>query len=1842
LLVSFILPDHQCTESKEIVNNDVSNPNMCFSVLRAYTGSVASNAIYIAHERPTLIGIDLIAPGVEVPNIHTPGSRGRIPTDGTGKVRIRGRNLGNGTKSDKIIFVEKYLNCEWIVAFSEVTCAIPKGQGSGLAIVVSVGHSSNEGNVLRLSYSPPSVERIRPDHGGTVGGTMLYVFGQNFGINDVAVSIGGVPCLVLSHPNSTYLVVKTPPGQGGGLDVKVRVSTVAVSPPNALFSYDLPTVSAVHPAVGPTSGHGPYEYGDGTLSVFSTSGDDITFRGSGGANFQITIDKGAWIRCKTDEGHYAQFTVKEKPSNDDFLVVTDRRTFPPGVKLSDGELSGAYEISNRLRLTIIGSNFGTDQGAVHFSFASLSSPGNIFAVDVIHAYSSPAHDNITVLLPPGFGERIGVVASVGGQANAPSGTAVFAYASPHIDSIVPYCGVDQNKHAVQCMGAGGFETDGCTVEKVCAGVVSTVRQPCPANASSYARMLWEDFDEYEQRVRRLTPADRARPENQRYCGKDRLIPRWQQMVIRGSNFGARELMGRLSITVSRPECDCTACMNAASMVCLSAEDGVCPEGTKDCRTASLVSKPMVIVQCNVEADAEVGCTDLVHHHNEIWVRSPRGFGRNLSLVVHVDFRPSNPQLFHYEPPTIESIAPAGDTTRSMFHASSTVIGGSTGYPLVFAGRNFGDPTSALGSGNASIIISIRMGTSVYSTVGMKACTDAVWKASLAPEISASIPRKYLGLPYLVCTPAKDVAGFRNISVSLFGQTDDCQTNAMLCADPVAWPGDRRARQWAARPFDMGRAVDGSGLSPRGPVFTCGRNDSAAQSYGGLQELCVPINRSLSDMECGDRMCTLPVAREGHYRLQLDIQLSDEPAGCNRDKAGECPFRNAADAKRALGYHYKPWDRNSASLTQYSWQTFPELPCTVNEECSTKVGAECVTRDTPGVDEATARFEATSDPSRPGLCGLPSFIPRCPKERYVKLIQASTMQTDVPMLEHSKHCFDIVGCTPKTSCMANNICAHGYDHVYLRCLKWAATNAQGNASACVQDSDCSSRSGSANGPSSGSAMCDPLHPEDCAKCIRINPTDPTGRCECVPGGPRCALCTLGVPDYTRARYPSIFTSLTAKLGMQYPPLLPGDTGMTKGTFEAAITQMEKALKLGYYRRDLLCQVCPACPACIIVGFLLLVFFVVGMAVYLDRAQSKFNFAFISIGIDYFQIIALFAQTGIPWPAWMKEILQILSIFNFNIDIAAPECLVPDFDFTLKWWGTVLLPVAVLFLLAFMYFVLFCIKRFAAIRIKSKHGDSMFDKLYAAAIISMYYMYISVTQRAFSIFDCNPPNPPDGYTYTSFTSSSCPGGFCKCDDALEPTQLNMQLPAILFICLYTVGYPLVVMVIIMRNKERLKMDQMLRAHGIGDTLSTNPHAYKLRQRYHKLYYHFKPGKIYWMLVLLARKALVNAFMLLFRNNEIFMYSMILMVLFLAYTWQVKHTPFMSPVELHAVLDNHKQKYMSAMRKNQLVEEWQAKKALHDFEEEPAGPLRNEKQHLEIYQRIERLLKAKVQDEKRAKSTGTGKFIRGLAHARAMAGATDQEARSSRAKFLRGGPADYYFDYNTVEQVLLMCAILLCLCAIMFKSGRFDNVSTVQDILFREGLLVFAGGTIVLSLVYYLTVLLSEVVGFTPRWIKAMCGKTRREHMLLSRIKSAHQMAFGRHMPQQEMELAEMDLHGNPMHGLTMVKKQAEDAARERDEIRRQYEHATANNQALVNVMKKMKKDAQQQGGMGGGKSKSSVIGRRASKFVGKAFAFGQVRERGESVASSVASKRGESEDLGAKKKKKKKAMQPTQYV
>ena len=192
----------------------------------------------------------------------------------------------------------------------------------------------------------------------------------------------------------------------------------------------------------------------------------------------------------------------------------------------------------------------------------------------------------------------------------------------------------------------------------------------------------------------------------------------------------------------------------------------------------------------------------------------------------------------------------------------------------------------------------------------------------------------------------------------------------------------------------------------------------------------------------------------------------------------------------------------------------------------------------------------------------------------------------------------------------------------------------------------------------------------------------------------------------------------------------------------------------------------------------------------------------------QVLALFSRAEIEWPPLMRAMFTFFSAFNFNVDITAPECLIPNLDYQLKWWFIMLIPMAAMSFLCLAFIVELL---HDAVRGKKILFFQKFGNVIAQYLLMMYYVYLAVTRRALDVFNCNPSSPPDGYYYTEFTSIDCEGGLCKCG-IKGSVQVTLQPWAIFFICFYTLGFPLFLAVVIYRNYDLIKEDQILRAHNL----------------------------------------------------------------------------------------------------------------------------------------------------------------------------------------------------------------------------------------------------------------------------------------------------------------------------------------------------------------------------------------------------------------------------------------------
>ena len=100
---------------------------------------------------------------------------------------------------------------------------------------------------------------------------------------------------------------------------------------------------------------------------------------------------------------------------------------------------------------------------------------------------------------------------------------------------------------------------------------------------------------------------------------------------------------------------------------------------------------------------------------------------------------------------------------------------------------------------------------------------------------------------------------------------------------------------------------------------------------------------------------------------------------------------------------------------------------------------------------------------------------------------------------------------------------------------------------------------------------------------------------------------------------------------------------------------------------------------------------------------------------------------------------------------------------------------------------------------------------------------------------------------------------------------------------------------------------------------------------------------------------------------------------------------------------------------------------IENEPGArnPSPDLQMHLDMQKAINRLEEGLKQKSNRNKNRNI----------RSLSSAARDLAEKKKNKYTS---KDFYFDYNTVEQILISCSIFLCLIAIMFESGQFYRLN------------------------------------------------------------------------------------------------------------------------------------------------------------------------------------------------------------
>ena len=454
---------------------------------------------------------------------------------------------------------------------------------------------------------------------------------------------------------------------------------------------------------------------------------------------------------------------------------------------------------------------------------------------------------------------------------------------------------------------------------------------------------------------------------------------------------------------------------------------------------------------------------------------------------------------------------------------------------------------------------------------------------------------------------------------------------------------------------------------------------------------------------------------------------------------------------------------------------------------------------------------------------------------------------------------------------------------------------------------------------------------------------------------------------------------------------------------------------YYKRADECIRCPDSPIMVIIGCLLIVMFLAGVGFFLNKYNV--NMAFLSIAIDYFQVVSIFLQTKIAWPPVIKNLMYVLSAFNLNLDIVAPECLVPDVSYEQKFYFIQGLPLALFSLLLLANVVYILYKAIVLQRTKKdlmKHTSA----IKGAGIIIMYFLYLYLSRTVLDIFNCSPTTPPSYdsagkiITYLSVAFEVCgkAGGL----------QARLTPAAVIGLIIYTLGFPVAIGLILWKNRIEIMYDQMLRAQSSGTTRFSNPVAYDIRKAYSRLYYQYKPDFYWWSLMILGRKFFIAITAVLFATNPAFQMAACLLVLFISYALQTRFNPFMCYSDYNDVLLSHQE----AMN-------WSAA-------------------HRQIHAMLSSL---DMQNTRK-------KMVR--RNIMSTTGIIDK-------KVLFETMGSWIFNYNTVESVMLFSGVIICLMSVMYQS---QNVAAGYDTTGRDIITGIIMCSLISSILYLATVFGVEI--------------------------------------------------------------------------------------------------------------------------------------------------------------------------
>lgn len=162
-------------------------------------------------------------------------------------------------------------------------------------------------------------------------------------------------------------------------------------------------------------------------------------------------------------------------------------------------------------------------------------------------------------------------------------------------------------------------------------------------------------------------------------------------------------------------------------------------------------------------------------------------------------------------------------------------------------------------------------------------------------------------------------------------------------------------------------------------------------------------------------------------------------------------------------------------------------------------------------------------------------------------------------------------------------------------------------------------------------------------------------------------------------------------------------------------------------------CPNNLYALYIGMALVLIVAAGFAYWLNKRQI--SIALIAIGVDYAQVLSMFSKTRIRWPKFLKDIFQILSAFNLNLDLTAPECMMPDMKWWMKFAFVEALPALFILLFVIIHFIKLAYK--ALCLNKKRQGNyTHIPTMISTSIVIFRMLYLYLTRTSMDVMNCAP--------------------------------------------------------------------------------------------------------------------------------------------------------------------------------------------------------------------------------------------------------------------------------------------------------------------------------------------------------------------------------------------------------------------------------------------------------------------------------------------------------------------------